>query len=917
MVLAKVKSKWLYNQRKLSASAHEVYKCEINEKGQHKLSVSPSTQVFVKKEKRLERQEEAAFSALYRLDIGESAAKTFIYQHRGHDTGIASIGLKNFVEYWKLHVGYDGDAEALAHKIFEYDGKQPKKIKYVKGLASILMSSWLYGEDDFHCGNFGLSKNKAGEWIWSRLDFGMSFASITDAKRPIREVNKHFDILTLKDLQNFPDLQDASLFYWPTRQTSLNYTFNFKGFWNHNAYHSADKAIFKALMDDPEFIKEKHQFMLKQFFIDIDHKKALIKDNIDAPYGARIATSIASRVMQLKWTSLADPEFRKYVCSLTPDSPELKDLILEVAGNVAEVDEKISVTENAKSILEQFQQLQHTVHTVDRPPASLPAELLEKINQAEKGLLLLKSEHRYLLSLPDCDAEESRLKFEAITKQEAVLDGVYAEYLAIGRENHQEEQYLSVLHGLLIRRSVLTPIHNLYIYSATDAYPDQLFFKQILDNWIMPNLPTLEAGSESFADDLFQKQMLVRLRSLEQLFCELSGNEEMPPKLKEIAAEFMSDTATILGEDEAQQKLKDIELKLLKLKYVVQNQYHFPNKLKLNQNVSSDSPIAGGLGRIFHYASTDLLDEFLVEAYNNQAQYTEVKDASFLADLKRLDALSSDFFNDQFFEELSGNKLSSQEVDMFQIGLARLQGLAKEYHLSADPYAEFKRLPLKKQQAFIQDLSFILSRLALDMQRVRARTNVSSIKDPALRALTEQLIDANQQISWAMAKPSYHDRATIGEVAQAGLLAATALGNPTIENASNCLAQVEKLSNSHQTRRATMVATAVAVVAGLTLGLSMLALLGPFSIPVLAAFSVPVLASMAAGSGVTFFASAGYALKRAIKDRDKVERYMKDFSNKVQDVAEYEPAEPPTPNGSDKASSLMDATCLRTLKFAL
>jgi hypothetical protein len=914
MVLAKVKSKWLYNQRKLSASAHEVYKCDLNEKGQHKLSVSPSTQVFVKKEKRLERQEEAAFSALYRLDIGESAAKTFIYQHRGHDTGIASIGLNNFVEYWKLHVGYDADAKALANDVFEYDGKQPKKIKYVKGLASILMSSWLYGEDDFHCGNFGLSKNKAGEWIWSRLDFGMSFASITDAKRPIREVNKHFDVLTLKDLQNFPDLQDASLFYWPTRQTSLNYTFNFKGFWNHNAYHSADKALFKALMDDPEFIKEKHQFMLKQFFIDIDHKKTLIKENIDAPYGDRIATSIASRVMQLKWTSLADPEFRKYVCSLSPDSPELQDLISEVAGNVAEVDEEISVTENAKSILEQFQQLQHTVHTVDSAEVSHPAELLEKINQAEKGLLLLKSEHRYLLSLPERDAEETRLKFEAIAKQEAILDELYAEYLAMGRENHQVEQYLSVLHGLLIRRSVLTPIHNLYIYSATDAYPDQLFFKQILDNWIMPNL---EAADESFADDLFQKQILIRLRNLEQLFCELSSNEEMQPKLQEIAAEFMSDTATILGEDEAQQKLKDIELKLLKLKYVVRNQYHFPNKLKLYQNVSSDTPITADLGRIFYYASTDLLDEFLVDAYNSQAQYAEVKSAPFLADLKRLDALSSDFFNEQFFEQLSANKLSPQEADMYQIGLARLQGLVKEYHLSADPYAEFKRLPLKKQQAFIQDLSFILSRLALDMQRVRARTNLSSIADPALRALTEQLIDANQQISWAMAKPSYHDRATIGEVAQAGLLAATALSNPTVENASNCLAQVEKLSNSHQTRRATVVATAVAVIAGLTLGLSMLALLGPFSIPVLAAFSVPVLASMAAGSGVTFFASAGYALKRAIKDRDKVERYMKDFSNKVQDVAEYEPEEPSTPKGSDKASLLMDATCLRTLKFAL
>ena len=66
-------------------------------------------------------------------------------------------------------------------EIFNLDqyGKR-QSIKKVEGLANLLMSAWLYAEDDFHRGNFGVACNEQGQLYWARLDFGLSFSNITE-----------------------------------------------------------------------------------------------------------------------------------------------------------------------------------------------------------------------------------------------------------------------------------------------------------------------------------------------------------------------------------------------------------------------------------------------------------------------------------------------------------------------------------------------------------------------------------------------------------------------------------------------------------------------------------------------------------------------------------------------------------------
>ena len=230
-----IKSEQLEEQVHLKSSAHQVTRCLITKQNSSKADLKLNDVIFIKNSSSLERQEECTFSCLYRMDIGQSAAKTVFYEKKGRKVGTASIGLSNFIEYWKVHnkryqQEYDAQNKtSILNEIFELDptNHKPVKIKMVKGLASVMMSSLLYADDDFHCGNFGLAKNNDGKLIWARLDFGMSFSSITNQKgRPFREVSHHFDKISLADLEGFPELKDAKPFYWPTSLDIYNYTLN-------------------------------------------------------------------------------------------------------------------------------------------------------------------------------------------------------------------------------------------------------------------------------------------------------------------------------------------------------------------------------------------------------------------------------------------------------------------------------------------------------------------------------------------------------------------------------------------------------------------------------------------------------------------------------------------------------------------
>lgn len=296
-------------------------------------SVSSHQTTFVKfSANARENEEEATLSALYQMDCGASAAKTVLVDAKegGHQrsVGIASMALPNFIDYQSLR---DKDFTIPAgHRSSAEKAIKIKDIASLPGLATVLMSSWVYGEDDLHARNFGVCWDASlheghGGYRWARLDFGMSFAEITHSGRPIRDdlKQKHFSLLTLQDFNQFPALEDATLFYWPGRRGWASGSFNPK---SGNKYSEEDKDHFEKLKDSEIFKSEKNRFILRQFLIPVADKKQLILQNIhDRERARRISSNLENRLHALQWTALANTEFRGHLIKTFDDFDNASD----------------------------------------------------------------------------------------------------------------------------------------------------------------------------------------------------------------------------------------------------------------------------------------------------------------------------------------------------------------------------------------------------------------------------------------------------------------------------------------------------------------------------------------------------------------------------------------------------------------
>lgn len=147
----------------------------------------------------------------------------------------------------------------------------------VKGLANILALSYLFQEDDLHRGNM----SKYG----FRFDFDMSvwpvlgyFKKGTTLDWIYRTRDPKRFVITARDIDNFPDLVDATPFYWCTvPQKGVDervYRLT------KNAFDTTENAAFKQLKSDPVFIREKFKTMLKFLLISTDHYNMLSRQHI-------------------------------------------------------------------------------------------------------------------------------------------------------------------------------------------------------------------------------------------------------------------------------------------------------------------------------------------------------------------------------------------------------------------------------------------------------------------------------------------------------------------------------------------------------------------------------------------------------------------------------------------------------------
>ncbi len=170
-----IKIEAVKNRALLNSSSNEVSQAFLTEEGAKEVGLPQSTSIFTKTASKLDAQEEAAFSLLYQIDIGEQAAKTRLLTYKDRPIGNASIGLNEFKEYWQL----SRSKYPYKSEVFELDALGTIiGFKKVSGLANLLMSAWLYAEDDFHCGNFGVAKNAQGDLQWSQFAIAQGIVNV-------------------------------------------------------------------------------------------------------------------------------------------------------------------------------------------------------------------------------------------------------------------------------------------------------------------------------------------------------------------------------------------------------------------------------------------------------------------------------------------------------------------------------------------------------------------------------------------------------------------------------------------------------------------------------------------------------------------------------------------------------------------
>ncbi len=902
--------------------------------------------IFRKEDRRLPSQEEAAFSSLYQADIGESAARTVLLVDESEEIiGVASIGLSEFIEYgylWdkekrkkyielhpKVLEGIDEhqrkrsiiereENDALLSQVFTFDEEgNPNGFKVVKGLASVLLSSWLYAEDDLHRRNFGLARGKDGELYWARLDFGMSFSSITHGKRPFRTEPNQYNAITLRDLMHFPNLKDANPFYFPTVLTIKNSTANPRSI---NKYTERDRALFATLEHNPIFIREKHQWLLKQFIILVEQKKKLLQDNIDEPRGSRLANSIENRILTLRWTAICDPAFRQYIeklcqegmetteaatniverselhCLLQavqvdikqamnlakkPDLTGLFDAVLGLSDKVEKVrlgqaealDESYDVDDGVRQIfawdiqIEEQQKLLQDFCEQERALRQSKAHKPEDLRRIQSLRLHMKSARPELDSL----IKQRETALETLLEQVTARDGI--------------QNGLKFVQKVQAHRAVLAPLVYLMVHSDSSVPPKE-FFRDIYHNWV---LPYLEKLPHDHCDQIYQSGLLAKLRNIQRLFNEI--NEMMPlptgAKLATVKGTQLTEYFDFYKDykDLAQQKmsghkveqyLSQMEKRLLKLKY-------FSRFDTLKQIVKAEVYTQGDLADVSKRIQQAI--NFEIKKQIDQ-YYLREKTTSGTDNLPLIKSLGH-------FEHLFKHHFTSQEMLYLTVESEGVSELERKTQAKAQKrythamHAITKLDETLDRVSYLAQVEFILSRLSLDLAVIRAESRRKSERyEDFLQAsnLTDSqykaLIKANKELSHALAYPDYHDTLAISDVAWAAVLGAEALNQPSAKNACACLHYADTLAKSHQTRLATKVATGLAVVGALILGAALAILLWPVVLPTAAVVGVSVAAGVA---GTTMLSAGGYATYRFFRDKDKVKRKLEDVASSVID----------------------------------
>lgn len=167
----------------------------------------------------------------------------------------------------------------MDNKKYRIKMKDLKNYGILRGLGTSLITRYIFKEVDNHRNNM----SKFGPII----DFDMCkfnilhrFKKSTILDKLFRTPTKTTFIVTERDIRNFPDIKDADLYYWPTKQTKVNQSvldaiarvFDI----TKNFFTPHDNEVYKKLAKNPIFIFHKFKTLLKYILTDVNMYRSLL-----------------------------------------------------------------------------------------------------------------------------------------------------------------------------------------------------------------------------------------------------------------------------------------------------------------------------------------------------------------------------------------------------------------------------------------------------------------------------------------------------------------------------------------------------------------------------------------------------------------------------------------------------------------
>jgi hypothetical protein len=938
--------------RRPAKSAHTTRKVYIN----HPEGRVARRLAFVKQAANAtENDIELALSNLSQLDGPYFAKSLGLSVKPGRDSdarsGVASLCLEDFCSYRDLT---EGNPEAKYRDVLKRErppwrglkrvidfvlghyspfyGKEVgifSGIKNVKGLATILLSAYRDGEDDFHRQNFGVFTNEQGDTQWGRIDFGLGYAETTKiASRYFRNnflSHDGYSLITLNDLENFPCITDASLFYWPARLTATNSDLNPN---SGNRYQASDKALFETLKTHPEFIQEKNEYILKQFLQPLELRRRAILDNVASKEEAlELADAVEYRQSSFLMTALASQSVRTFIMNawqahqVNPESSPIKKVKDELMAAIEDLglindDDSSHRQATERQIEANLDQLISQIKLIDtRKTNARPIADLELSQTGERIEFSNKS-------LEDKNKDYQRL---------------FASYLGSKIQNGRHLQ--GALNNILKVRAqaiILKPYHELLISLKAQ--------KEAQNQVLFDITKLLEANQEQVVRDGFsvcsvepqkvheffliksEKAKLIRRfsGSLAYLVREQAALKAKPDKLSVKKSHRVEKAllevknALIEARDEngfglaalnkAQLKMSFVpyELKLIEVREKLKNRALYSTPLpvrKIKKILLEENGQKGALSAFFQQQ----LERETKEHNNRSKTYPFLNHRAAQSYLNILNTCT-DFFDQEYIEAsvLKQGYLrrrAQRKLQKFKVENRLDSALRHQTMLGTEAHHQIDSMIKKQHNCSIYDIDCLISRLALEAEIVKAEKRLASRSYPAgfSEGSYKALIQAAKGVVKGVAKPTYHEDKSLVDVAQAAIKVAHCLKNPTLENALYCYNHVEKLDLSKKTRTRTVLLaclsgfclTAVSVTL-MAAGLAAVAS-GVGFLPGIMAMALSVKLALA---GVTTLGLGfgGFSAYRFFRDENMMKRKLGNFSDIA--LKSLEPRSQPEEPGS-------------------